>query len=502
MKTRAVEFDDIQTLARFGCGHLKDSIFLLLTIKDKQCASDWLQNTKFLSALPGKQLPDAATQIAFTAQGLQRMGLNHETLSQFSDEFLQGMGQNANRSRRLGDIGNSAPSNWQWGYNDQPDLHVLLLLYSRKASMDTHRETVLNQTFDKAFGILHTLPTETLSAKEPFGFIDGISQPKIDWEQNQSTDTHERDEYSNLLAPGEIVLGYNNEYGQITNRPLIDPADDPNSSLLPTAPENPALHDFGGNGAYLVVRQLEQHVDRFWQFMQAQSSDSVNSDTTGADRSKAAEQLAAEMVGRHLDGTPLVKSTGRNQFTFDEDPDGLQCPISSHIRRSNPRSGDFPPGVKGWFDRLVKAMGFKRQSEYEDLVASSRFHRILRRGRTYGSKQSSSATQNNTQAQGLQFVCLTGNILRQFEFVQSAWSVSSSFAGLREQRDPLLGHRQPRLSGTHTDSFMRPTKHGVQEKTTSLPDFVTVLGGAYFFLPGISAINYLAHTAKKQDAST
>lgn len=509
--SRPVQFHDIQALARFGCAHLKDSHFALLKIKDRKRAGDWLLDINIQSAQAEQTIPDAITQIAFTTTGLSCLGLTQKTMAQFSDEFIQGMAHDDNRSRRLGDIKHNAPENWQWGFSNFEQVHVLILLYTRKSAMPEYRRSVFDERFDQAFSHVRTLPTTTLTDKEPFGFIDGISQPIIDWDQQQSTDAHARDEYSNKVAPGEIVLGYNNEYGLRTPRPMIHANECPHSSKLPLAEQHSttqlhsAVHDFGGNGTYLVIRQLEQHVDQFWQFVETQCAGDKDS----------ADTLAAAMVGRKRNGTPLVTSGSINDFTFDADPDGIECPISSHIRRSNPRTGDFPPGVKGWLDRLIKSLGFKRQSEYEDLIASTRFHRLLRRGRTYGpssgevSENSSdngsvdSSVHINTEqssATGLQFICLAGNIIRQFEFVQSAWLSSSAFAGSREQRDPLLGHRCPRLSGTKTDSFMQASEHGVQDKTQSLPDFVTVRGGGYFFMPGISAIRYLGHVASQKDA--
>ena len=268
-------------------------------------------------------------------------------------------------------------------------------------------------------------------------------------------------------------------------------------------------HDFGGNGFYLVFRQLQQDAAGFTQFLH---------DKAGGD-SEQAENLGALMVGRHRNGDALVQPATRdipgtprsrenNHFDYDADPEGLKCPVSSHIRRSNPRTGDFAPGVTGLFSRLVRMLGFKRKSDYEDMVASSRFHRVLRRGRTYGMEASSQLQAQSNEKPGaahecgLQFICVTASIRRQFEFVQSAWSVSSAFAGTRDQQDPLLGHGKPRLNGTRTDSFMHATKDGPQNKIEGLPQFVTVRGGGYFFMPGLRAIQYLAQIAQRTTAES
>lgn len=491
-----VEFDDIQALARFGHGHLLDSRFLLLTIRNRLEAGRWLKQANVNSATRGQRPPDTALQIAFSPNGLTALGLPDEVIKQFSDEFVSGMNSDENRSRRLGDVGSNAPSHWRWGNHDSDQIHIVLLLYAKEGSIEDFVIHVQDETFKRAFAVAHVLPTDTLSPIEPFGFIDGISQPEIDWQQNQRTDNHARSRYSNLLAPGEVVLGYPNEYGQLTRRPFVNLKKFSYAKSLPQVDGSQQLHDLGLNGSYLVIRQLCQDVEGFWQFVRRQA----NGDN------EHAEHLAALMVGRQRDGKPLIPPTAstipgidaadlHNQFDFDNDLHGVQCPVGAHIRRSNPRTGDFPPRTKGIISRLFRMLGFKRSSEYEDLVASTRFHRILRRGRTFG------PTDSQPKDQGLQFICLAGNILRQFEFVQSAWSISSSFAGTREQRDPVTGHRQPRSSGASADSFMHADGQQIPHKIGELPQFVTVCGGGYYFLPGLRAIQFLACVARDEDDS-
>ncbi|MDB6100027.1 MAG: hypothetical protein JWO52_26, partial [Gammaproteobacteria bacterium] len=93
---------------------------------------------------------------------------------------------------------------------------------------------------------------------------------------------------------------------------------------------------------------------------------------------------------------------------------------------------------------------------------------------------------------GLHFICLNANIQRQFEFVQGAWLMSTKFDGLHEESDPLLGNRLPGSAGTRCDYFSMPQAGGPAQRLDGLPQFVTVSGGAYFFLPGIRALRFLA----------
>jgi hypothetical protein len=40
--------------------------------------------------------------------------------------------------------------------------------------------------------------------------------------------------------------------------------------------------------------------------------------------------------------------------------------------------------------------------------------------------------------------------------------------------------------------FSMPNGNGLSERCTGLPQFVTVRGGAYFFLPSLRALRYFA----------
>jgi hypothetical protein len=91
------------------------------------------------------------------------------------------------------------------------------------------------------------------------------------------------------------------------------------------------------------------------------------------------------------------------------------------------------------------------------------------------------------------------NISRQFEFVQNAWSMSSTFGGTQQERDPLLGIRGTLASDGVTDTFTRPDPAGPRRKTCHLPQFVTVGGGGYFFMPGLRALQYIASSSSESD---
>ena len=93
---------------------------------------------------------------------------------------------------------------------------------------------------------------------------------------------------------------------------------------------------------------------------------------------------------------------------------------------------------------------------------------------------------------GLHFIGLNASIARQFEFIQNAWLVNPTFDGMSGEVDPLLGNRLGFPDGQAADAFTLPQSSGPCRRISGLPQFVTVRGGAYFFLPGLRALRFLA----------
>jgi deferrochelatase/peroxidase EfeB len=152
---------------------------------------------------------------------------------------------------------------------------------------------------------------------------------------------------------------------------------------------------------------------------------------------------------------------------------------------------------------VLRALGVSKRHPHYDLVASTRFHRILRRGREYGTllKPDDAVTASPTwDNRGLRFICLNANITRQFEFLQTSWINDPKFDGL-EDGDPLLGNRKRLRNGARTDGFVIPRASGLPRHLEDLAQFVRVRGGAYFFLPGMSALRYLAAGGQGAPAS-
>jgi len=491
----AVDFSDVQGLLRFGYKHHTEGAFALLRVRNRAAARAWLAKATVGTAAKGP-LPPTVLQVAFTAQGLHDLGVPEAVTSGFAPEFLAGLGTDPNRARRLGDVGNNDPAQWQWGGAEaQP--HVLVMAYAMPGRLDEFCRD-LESHWAVAFELMRWLPTSDMGGVEPFGFADGISQPEIDWARRIPAEDHDSLAYRNLSCLGEFLLGYPNEYGRYTARPLLEPVGAA-ATQLPRAEDQPERADLGRNGSYLVLRTLRQDVPGFWRFLDAQA------------RGEPAERqrIAEAMVGRRMDGRALLPpaatpiegvpadASARNGFSFDDDAAGLRCPVGAHIRRANPRNADLPAGTDDLLTRARRILGFDSAVLHADAVASVRFHRVLRRGREYGQRMplgEALARRSAPVEAGLQFVCLCADLARQFEFVQGAWIAGTKFAALPHEGDPLLGNRRAAPDEPDTARFTMPRAGCPSRIIEGLPTFVDVVGGAYFFLPGVRALRYLVST--------
>ena len=455
--TPTLDVADVQGLVVRGYGRLPHATFLVCVVRDPAAARAFLREriddvTTGLAPAAGYAL-----NIAFTAPGLDVVGLPDDVVEGgFAAPFVEGM-TTEHRRRLLGDVGPAAPERWAWGGPDNPPVHLMVLLYAATpVILDEQRSAVLAEA---ALDVVAELGTDELGHREAFGFVDGLSQPRL---AGLPGGTGGR-----AVATGEFVLGYPNAYDQLAPRPLLDPATDP-QQILPRDPAGTGAADLGLGGSYLVVRQLRQDVEAFTTFLRERTRTAEGSEDVPAQ-----ERLAAKMVGRWRSGAPLVLApdtddpdTAFADFGYHaEDPRGLACPLGAHIRRANPRDA-LPPGP-----------GSERSLRLTD------HHRLLRRARSY----------TDDGERGLHFMCLVGDLSRQYEFVQHSWINDPVFDGLHDNADPLVAPRGER-GGTFVEQV-----EPVSRCHRDLPEFVRVRGGAYFFLPGVAALRYLAQLPPAPD---
>jgi deferrochelatase/peroxidase EfeB len=183
------------------------------------------------------------------------------------------------------------------------------------------------------------------------------------------------------------------------------------------------------------------------------------------------------MMGRWRSGAPLAlcpfhddpglgaDPRRNNDFLFKEhDPDGFLTPGGSHIRRTNPRDS----AVAGF----------------------ARIHRMIRRGTAYGPLLPEGALEDDGADRGLMFAFVGANLGRQFEFVQSEWVNDGVFFGGGDAKDPIVGSNDGD-SSAGDGSFTIP-RRPVRKRLQGLSRFVVTRGGEYCFMPGLSALRWLA----------
>lgn len=452
----SLELQEIPTLAFGGLPKLPYAHCFVVTLPAADRAKDWLAAIQRQVTYGDRMPSKTGLVVGFSAAGIEKLELKAPAIATFPIAFREGMAHER-RAAALGD----KPNDWLPVWKPE-GVDALLLLYD-DCLMDLERQVLERSAELRSFGctIKHSIRTSKAGStiREAFGFIDGVSQPVMRGTIRGSRDPTRMD----VVQPGELVLGYEDNLGVIAPTPMA------------------AGRDIGRNGTFLVVRQIEQDPLALQNYLQGFAQDLIarkDPKVPTYDPALLEEWLAAKMVGRWRDGTSLVrhpnqpgsarivKTAPDNSFMFGrEDPDGLRCPFGAHVRRANPRES-FEPGSP------------------EQIGISNR-HRILRVGRNY-------APQGAQTKPGLLFMCVNADIERQFEFLQQSWILGANFHGLDNEIDPIVG-----CSG---NGLLVPTPHGPL-RLPALRNFVKVLGGAYFFLPSRSALKTLAQKDPVQPAT-
>ncbi|WP_329218535.1 hypothetical protein OG352_19545 [Streptomyces sp. NBC_01485] len=301
-------------------------------------------------------------------------------------------------------------------------------------------------------------PDPKAPVREHFGFVDGISQPLF---------------FARDIAGARTRQGGIDQY-------------DPSAPLGQVLVPDPGGDD-SAYGSYFVYRKLEQNVQGFRDDEKLLAAEIARhahpkSDPTAEDVALA----GAYMVGRFKDGTPVVDrevaglGDQPNNFTFDADVDGVRCPFTAHVRKTNPR-GD-------------------KQRQFGVPVTQERTQRIARRGISFGRV---TLEPGQDEKVGLLFLCAQSSIADQFEFIQAAWSNNEVFLRGGSGLDPVIGtlkdgqkredaveQRWPKQYGSRNEldfsTFPPPVVDFFFKKRVGQWTFMR--GGEYFFVPSLSAL--------------
>jgi porphyrinogen peroxidase len=335
------QLDDIQGMLGTGYGWLYSSRFWLLTIRDgrENDARKWLAGfvrdglvVSVADVRKSRTHPvEKAVAIAFSYSGIVKLGCKETEAHPFPSPFQSGMGSEL-RELLLRD----RPRKWRWSDVDGTDCVPVHVLIAEWATRDA--EPLVSDIDKEVFGIIKidNDPYAFQKGKgdtkeklrEAFGFRDGLAQPVIRGlreDQGAALKQAIREAgplYDDrVVAPGEFILGYRNEYDELTYCPNVEGW---------TGDARHTDGRFGLNGSYMAVRQIEQNVKAFEDF-----------------RTAKGQAICEKLMGRQKTGLPLswkgapnasVSDSKADAFRFRvDDANGFDCPKGAHIRRVNPR---------------------------------------------------------------------------------------------------------------------------------------------------------------------
>lgn len=433
----ALDLSDIQAGTLLGRPTPYAGAFLVLRIADPGDGRELVRRLAWV-VNPVAAVTDPHTQtsfsVAFTHAGLRALGVPEWSLATFAPEFRQGM---ATRAALLGDVGASAPENWETPLGSD-DVHIVIVMLAPDVSRFEATLAEARAALDGLAGIERLWRQDVWSpddGRNSFGFRDGISQPTVEGSGLPTTNPLEPP-----IKPGEFVLGYPDETGSIA--PIPQP------------------EVLGRNGSYLVFRKLYTDVAAFRRYVRDQAAGRGDEDL-----------LAAKIVGRWPSGAPLALAPNgddpalgadndrNNAFLYGDDERGLKCPVGAHARRTHPRDAT--------------------------VLGEVRLHRLIRRSATYGPRLEPGIVDDDGADRGLMFAAITAHIGRQFEFVQAQWIGDGKFIGTPDEVDPLVASHDIR------DQYTIP-RTPIRRRVRGLPTFVINRGGSYCFVPSLSALHWLA----------
>lgn len=359
-------------------------------------------------------------------------------------------------AERIGDVGASAPANWWEKQFRGSEVSCFVHVH---AVGDDQLEAGTAEILDRATaaGLVEKIPRASggrldgsflgpgpvgKGARLHFGYVDGLSNSKVSWE---GAPTPERP-----VDFRSVVIGYYSD--QFPCAPARDPAAQ-------------VLRD----SSYLVFRWIYQDVAAFERFLSAKAAPLF----PALPPAQARELLAAKMMGRWRDGTPMCLSPDapapercEESFAYADDPRGLACPVSSHIRVMNPR------------DQKLSGM-----------AVTTGVPQIVRRGMPYGPELRGEVDDGIDRGIYGLFVC--ASIREQFMRL-AAWgqrnNFSDAFPAHGRDQDALIGNRS--VPGA-TRAFRIPPGPAGGGTVTGLPDFIRTKATQYLLMPSGQTLSRL-----------
>jgi Dyp-type peroxidase family len=441
----------------------------------REAGQNWLRTVRSHISCGAAREEPTHLSMGFTYEGLQALGVDATVLTEFPTAFAEGM---AARADLLGDnpgaTRTDARKHWTAYHGDTAPIHAVLFVHAETSSQELQAalldagssaqaraqdlrgerdprtrgdasgelqrfEDSLSAALDEAHARLHLGnsgvrylghqdlhrplvqppdPTAEPYGVEYFGFRDGLSQPQLPAADGRGAfDAHWQSDPPSF----DVVL-------------------------------RPEPHGLLKNASFLVVRQLRQDPELFWEHM------AERADELGISKVELGEQIVGRRLdGRRLDSRSESYDPARDRHAFDPDRETPSCPFHSHVRRMNPRTE---------LDRR-------------------RNPRLLRRSLSYTNQR------GGRYEQGLMFLAFNADIEGQFELIQRHWVQGGNHAGLAaEDRDVLASAAHQ--STPHAPRVPARFYAERQARELSFDDgFIELEWGIYLYFPAREALQQL-----------
>jgi len=414
---------------------------VLLRVDDAQAGRAFLRLlTPYVDSTAGSRIAaNAWLDVGISYTGLEALGLPQESLQSFPETFRVGM---AARAPQLRDDGANDPKNWDKPFGTG-QIHIGVSAFTDSEEKRRRVLAIAREQYERSTGV-KVLAMQDFGAqpgdRNSLGYKDGIDQPPI-----EGCGGGPLPGQGQPIKAGEFILGYPGEAGVFLSMP------------------QPEI--LGRNGTYVGFRKYQTRVGAFNRFLRANGN-------TEEER----ELIAAKLVGRWRSGAPLTLAPDadnsalgadpqrNNDFNYANDPRGRHVPFGSHIRRMNPRD-----------TKLTR-------------LTDVNIHRVIRRGTTYGPPYDPNALSeaDDKIPRGAIFLLISAKAMATMEFLQQEWINDGNFIGIGGERDPIIGRQEEGAVFTIPLEPVRRRIHGIET-------FNVLRGGEYFFMPGISALNWLAN---------
>jgi deferrochelatase/peroxidase EfeB len=461
--------------------------------------------------------PKVALNIAFTFPGLQALDVPTRTLREMPDEYMDGMEK---RASILGDdpFLDKRDALWRDSRGDKR-VHILVSMNAEMNKDGTPIVELEEETrwlealcAESEGGVVLLAGTgpdgaryQEMSAvlreddgvmsptnKEHFGLSDGFGDPVFEGQMSGEAERLRMIGGGKILpdlswaplATGEFLLGYSDEAQEIPG------------AAMPI--------EFSRNGTFMAYRKLHENVGSFADYIEKAGARYARMYGI-ADPIEARDTVKAKLVGRWHDGVPLMaaptyqawkafnaelaaaRAAGDKpklaqfalrftNFQYRPDPDGATCPVTSHLRRANPR------------DMLDPNFASPNKGSWDGSALVNR-RRILRRGLPYG--EVDPAAPSDSGEQGIIFLAICTGLFRQFEFVQQQWMQYGLDFNAGSDTCPIIGNAGEEEDSHKLMVVTDPATGRPPFLCDRIPQLVEPRGGDYFFIPSMTALRMI-----------